>query len=88
MERFFPVTGLPYEELVFLELFFPVPADSVDWVDEDELLLVLDCLVLGGDAGSGEEGTFKRAALANFQMSGLGFPRFFSVVVVFLNTIQ
>ena len=80
MERFFPVTGLPYEELVFLELFFP------GWVDEDELLLVLDCLVLGGDAGSGEEGTFKRAALANFQMSGLGFPRFF--LVAFWNLIQ
>lgn len=70
---------VPFEEIVFLELSFPflffsAPADAVGWVDEDELLLVLDCLVLGGDAGSGEEGSFKRAALANFQMSG--FPRF------------
>ena len=55
MERFFPVTGLPYEELVFLEIFFPPPLDS--WVPD-----VL--LVLGGDAsGSGEDG-IERAALA------------------------
>ena len=56
VERFFPVTGLPYEELVFLELFFPVPADSVDWVDGDELLdgWVPDVLlVLTGDATVG-----------------------------------
>lgn len=89
MERFFPVTGLPYEELVFLELFFPVPADSVDWVDGDELLdgWVPDLLlVLAGDATVGGVDGEERAALANFQMLGLGFPRFFSVAA--LNLIQ
>ena len=86
VERFFPV---PADADAVLELFFPVPADSVDWVDGGELLdgWVPDLLlVLAGDATVGGVDGEERAALANFQMLGLGFPRFFSVAA--LNLIQ
>ena len=71
-----------------MELFFPVPADSVDWVDGDELLdgWVPDVLlVLTGDATvGGEVESFERRG--KVVLPNLGLPPFF--LVVDLNLIQ